>query len=103
MGGKGGGGGGGGDDSDDLAYTVLLFAAARDAVGADRVVVKLAGTDGTATVRAVVDRLMREYPPLQSLNGSVAVAVNLEFTAVDSNDPVRPADEIALIPPISGG
>ncbi|MBI1815888.1 MAG: molybdopterin converting factor subunit 1 [Deltaproteobacteria bacterium] len=54
-----------------------------------------------ATVREVLDHLCREFPPLVALRPSVSVAVNREY--VDPDHVLTDGDEIALIPPVSGG
>jgi molybdopterin synthase catalytic subunit len=54
-------------------------------------------------LRAVdVYRLLCEkYPAMAGLNGSLMYAVNAEY--VDADTPLREGDELALIPPVSGG
>jgi molybdopterin converting factor subunit 1 len=42
-----------------------------------------------------------KYPSLSGLNGSLRYAVNGEYA--DSKHPVGEGDEVALIPPVSGG
>jgi MoaE-MoaD fusion protein len=49
----------------------------------------------------VYQALCVEYPSLTGLNGSVRFAVNGEY--VDGGHPVGDGDEVALIPPVSGG
>ena len=69
---------------------------------------ELAGTRETEVeigegLRAVdVYRLLcDEYPAMAGLNGSLMYAVNAEY--VDAEVPLREGDELALIPPVSGG
>jgi molybdopterin converting factor subunit 1 len=54
-----------------------------------------------ATVRDLVDQLCREHPPLAGVRGALRVAVNQEY--VDAQHPLSDNDEVALIPPVSGG
>jgi molybdopterin converting factor subunit 1 len=75
---------------------VLLFARAKDLVGADRVEVADA-----ATVGEVRRRLSERYPKLASLLEKSAFAVDDEF-AEDATLIPRGA-EVALLPPVSGG
>jgi molybdopterin converting factor subunit 1 len=77
---------------------VRLFAGARDAVGAGARTVSL--PDG-ATAGAVLAQLVREYPALARLARVAKLAVNGEY--VDGDAPVRPGDEVAILPPVSGG
>ncbi|GAB7388858.1 hypothetical protein BSNK01_26960 [Bacillaceae bacterium] len=54
-----------------------------------------------ATVGALKEKISREYPVLASLVPQSVVSVNLEYAAPDQV--VKEGDEIALIPPVSGG
>lgn len=80
--------------------TVKLFAILREKAGVGEIEVPL---NGSNTVRDLLDRLQRDYPAIAPLIASIEprVAVNHEF--VNSSDPVSDTDEIALIPPVSGG
>jgi molybdopterin synthase catalytic subunit/molybdopterin converting factor small subunit len=78
--------------------TVRLFASYREAVGRAVVEVPLDdGADGQALWAALVMR----YPALRSLPAPAGYAVNDEY--VRSPRPFRESDEIAVIPPVSGG
>lgn len=74
---------------------VLLFAKLREIAGADRVQVS-AGTAGD-----VRRRLAERFPEMVSLLARSPIAVNREFA--DDSTALRPGDEIAIIPPVSGG
>ncbi len=76
----------------------MTFAWARDAVGAGELQLDL--PDG-ATVAEVMRRLSEDHPRLAERSGALTVAVNQEF--VGSEYAVQEGDEVALIPPISGG
>lgn len=54
-----------------------------------------------ATVQAVWELLKRDYPELATLERSVAFAVAQEY--VDKYYPLQDNDELAFIPPVSGG
>ena len=75
---------------------VLLFARARDLVGADHVEVGDAATVGTLR-RELVSR----YPHLAGLLEKSAFAINDEFA--DDAASIPPGAEVALLPPVSGG
>ncbi len=76
--------------------TIRLFAAAREAAGTDRDTL-----DGT-TVRAVLDAAVARYGPgFGALLGSCRVWVNGE--PAEDADAVTDADEVAVLPPVSGG
>jgi MoaE-MoaD fusion protein len=53
------------------------------------------------SVEDVYRALCVEYPSLGGMNGSVRFAVNGEY--VEPGHPVGEGDEVALIPPVSGG
>ncbi|MEO8603378.1 MAG: molybdopterin converting factor subunit 1 [bacterium] len=54
-----------------------------------------------ATAADVWSALCREHPDLEPLSGSVSFAVNREY--VERLHPLHDGDELALIPPVSGG
>ncbi len=54
-----------------------------------------------ATVHDLWAALCQEYPPLAELGASISFAVNQEY--VDRNHRLSNHDEVALIPPVSGG
>ncbi len=76
--------------------TIRLFAGAREAAGTDRDTI-----DG-ATVQAVLDGAVERYgAAFAGLLGSCRVWVNGEPASPD--DAVDDADEVAVLPPVSGG
>lgn len=79
-------------------FRILLFAGLRDALGAESI--SLDAT-GIATVNDLVTKLSVQNPGLESWVKISRVAVNQSF--VHSDQPIDPACEIALIPPVSGG
>ena len=78
--------------------SVLLFAAAREAAGTGRV--QLPFREGL-TAREVWSGLMEEKPALKALDSSVSIAVNQRFVARET--PLADGDEVAILPPVSGG
>ena len=78
--------------------TVLLFAAAREAAGQGRI--EIERTPGL-TAAAVWDELVRRHPALAAHSASVSVAVNHRFRPRDIR--LEPGDELAFLPPVSGG
>lgn len=79
---------------------ILLFGVTRDIVGANRL--SLAGkcNPSPGTVKELRQCLVDNYPELGKLS-SLAVAVNKTYAR--EGDPLNETDEIALIPPVSGG
>jgi molybdopterin synthase catalytic subunit len=76
-----------------MRVQIRLFAALRDRAGADEVTLELA--DGALVSDALAE--------LRWLTGeaSVVMAVNREYATADLT--LQPDDELALIPPVSGG
>jgi len=77
---------------------VLLFGIAKDIVGASQLV--LSELERPSSVAALKTKLSEEYPGFEKLS-SVAVAVNSEYANDDV--PLGRNDEVAIIPPVSGG
>ena len=75
-----------------------MFASFREAVGAGSVRLELGPQP---TVRELIDALRREHPQLGPALDSAMVAVNLEYVGSDYR--LDEGDEVALIPPVSGG
>ncbi len=76
---------------------VLLFGIARDLAGQSSVLVPLAPDTRVSDMLTTVHE---QYPALLSIR-SILVAVNGEYAEADQ--PLTVLDEIALIPPVSGG
>ena len=76
---------------------VTLFGIAREIVGQPSL--RLTVPEGQSAQGLLADLHVR-YPELARLS-SLAVAVNNEYAADDT--PLHERDEIALIPPVSGG
>ena len=77
--------------------TILFFGRLRDALGTNALIAALPeGVDDTDGLRAW---LGREHPALRE--ASVRIAVNAELSP--GNAPVADGDEIAFLPPMSGG
>jgi molybdopterin converting factor subunit 1 len=80
-----------------MSVTVLLFASYADALGASSVQLEL---PERATVSDVLADLRRR-PGADRLPPAPLVAVNQRYANAAS--PVRPGDEVAVIPPVAGG
>jgi MoaE-MoaD fusion protein len=74
-----------------VVVTVRLFAGLRERAGADRVQVELPDGARVADLLAAMEVAPR----------SCVVAINREYA--DDRAPVREGDEVALVPPVSGG
>lgn len=77
---------------------VILFAAARDLLGKSSVPIEL---EEGATIAELKSELVRFYPALNDLVGRSAFAVDQVYA--DDEMVVGQGQEIAMIPPVSGG
>ena len=81
-----------------ININVRLFASLRDKVGKDLLEFRLpAGSSVSSFVRL----FNLKYSTTCSLDASIMVAVNEEYA--DSSLVLKNGDEVALIPPVSGG
>ncbi len=82
--------------------TLLYFASLREALGCSREQVALGS--GNATVSTVVDDLRRRgsrWTEAFAPGKSWRVAVNQHMATLAT--PIRPGDEVAFFPPVTGG
>ena len=84
--------------SEIVPVRVLLFAAARDIAGAGEVVVDV---PAVPTVGMLRKSLAIAVPALEPLLKRSAIAVNQDFA--DDRRIIGYTDEVAVIPPVSGG
>ena len=80
--------------------TILLFGIAKDIVGSSTLSMPVAKSVKIKTVGELKSYLAGAYPELTRLS-SLAVAVNNNYATDDAE--INSFDEIALIPPVSGG
>ena len=80
-----------------MQIRVDLFGVTRDIVGGAHLQYEAAGP---VSVKALLADLKGRYPALGRLS-SLAVAVNSEYA--DGDLQLAESDEVALIPPVSGG
>ena len=77
---------------------IRLFARLREMAGAGELQREM--PDG-ATASDAWGALVREFPPLADYSRNVACAVNEEYARLTA--PLKDGDEIAFLPPVSGG
>lgn len=80
-----------------MTVRVLFFASLRERAGRAELAREIGG--GT-TAGALLEALRRDFPALEG-SGRLAIAVNSEYA--DPERVLRDGDEVALIPPVSGG
>ena len=81
-----------------MRVTVRLFARLRDIAGAAELAREV---DPGATIGSVWRLLAAEYPALQPYERSISSAVNADYARMDT--PLADGDEVAFLPPVSGG
>ncbi len=89
-------------DRDRPAVTILYFAWLRERTG--RAEEQLALPAGVGDVGALIERLVAQSPGHAAAfenRRTVRCAVNQDFA--DLATPVRPGDEVAFFPPVTGG
>lgn len=77
---------------------VRLFGAVREIVGSEELVMD---PGGPVTTQALLEDLIARHPPLAEWRDHLRIAVNYEYTPGGAT--VSPGDEVAVIPPVSGG
>ena len=81
-----------------MRVTVRLFARLRDIAGSAELTREVAAG---ATIASVWQQLARDFPELAAYERSISSAVNADYARMDRE--VRDGDEIAFLPPVSGG
>lgn len=80
-----------------MVFQLLLFGITKDIIGNSPFEYNLKGEN---TAGNLMQQLSSQYPVLKELN-SIALAVNGEYATNETI--IQEGDEIALIPPVSGG
>lgn len=86
------------DPQDMRAVRALYFAAARERVGAQEERLLISHPYLLTTLKSLI---YQRHPELEPLDSYLRWAVNQRF--VEEDQELRAGDEVALIPPISGG
>lgn len=81
-----------------MRVTVRLFGPLRDLAGAGDLECEVADN---ARVGDVWQALVQRHAALAAFGRALSSAVNLDYVRMDA--PVREGDEVAFLPPVSGG
>ncbi|KAA3615403.1 MAG: MoaD/ThiS family protein [Calditrichaeota bacterium] len=81
-----------------MKVDVLFFAILRDISQSDKIEMEL---DNEMTIAEFFTQLCETFPKLEKYASIVSFAINSEYC--DRTQMIHDGDEIALIPPISGG
>jgi len=77
---------------------VRVFGPLRDITGTDSIILELP-SPGTGV--QAFESLATLFPAIRKWEGSVKIAVNLEYASLDTR--LQPDDEVCFLPPVSGG
>jgi len=80
------------------SLSIKLFASLRQAMNSDEIKIDI---DNEITVLQMKEIIFETFPNLKKLNIPFFVAVNHKY--VTDSDVITINDEVALIPPVSGG
>ena len=81
-----------------MRVTIRLFARLRDLAGSGELV---RDVPSPATVQTIWRELVAEMPDLGDYEKTMSVAVNADYARMSA--PVSEGDEVAFLPPVSGG
>ncbi|MBR62355.1 MAG: molybdopterin synthase sulfur carrier subunit [Dehalococcoidia bacterium] len=81
-----------------ISINIKPFARYREIIGEKDIVMNL--PEGSSVSDLITD-LVNKYPYLKPIESKIVVAVNYEYQ--DHDHLLRSNDEVALIPPVSGG
>jgi len=87
-----------GESGHDKAVRILFFAQLKDATNCDSVEI---GFSSSVTADELWTELLKKFPGLAGHRSSVRLSRNFEYTSAATR--FSNADEVALIPPVSGG
>lgn len=85
--------------SEPVTVNVKLFAMVREIVGQEEILLTVSGNP--PTVQLVREHLLSEYPALLPLLPFSQISVNEEIQPDDAI--LSQGDEVAVLPPVSGG
>ena len=81
-----------------MRVTIRLFARLRDLAGSGELV---RDVPAPATVQTIWKGLVADMPGLGAYEKTMSVAVNADYARMSA--PVSDGDEVAFLPPVSGG
>ena len=86
------------DIQDNDKIKVKLFAILRERVGESEITITV---PTGITVNYLNSEILKKYPQLKSFSNKFVTSVNCKFTTGDTV--ITSKDEVAILPPVSGG
>ena len=84
----------------ECGITVLFFARGRELAGVSEIQVELHKAPDTSQL---IKHLLLEYPRLSEIMRSTVLSLNQEYLDPQQVVTLKDGDEVAVIPPVSGG
>ena len=84
-----------------ITLKVKSFAILKDIIGTQQITLQLPRRDEGTTVADLRTRILELYPEISAQGIPIGIAVNAKMA--NDNSVINDFDEIALLPPISGG
>lgn len=84
--------------AEEITVKIKLFAIFQEVIGQEEISLGLALS---STVADALEVILQQYPSLEKWRSHLRYGVNLEF--VSSEHLLQAGDELAFIPPVSGG
>jgi molybdopterin converting factor subunit 1 len=81
-----------------VRISILYFATVKDATGIRMESIDLSND---TSIREMLSKISIIYPKLKHILNNIQISVN--YRIVDLNTVLKEGDEVALLPPISGG
>ncbi len=81
-----------------ISIRLKFFAYARELVGRKEITFEI---ESDATVKNLMEQILMEYPSLREIHDHIIIAVNKNTCKSDRR--LKDGDEVAILPPVSGG
>jgi molybdopterin converting factor subunit 1 len=81
-----------------ISITILYFARVKDITGVKKETMDL---PPNTSIKKLLAKISLSYPDIESILNVVKISVN--YKIIDMNTILKDGDEVALLPPVSGG
>jgi molybdopterin converting factor subunit 1 len=81
-----------------ISITILYFARVKDITGVKKETMDL---PPNTSIKKLLAKISLSYPDIKSILNVVKISVN--YKIIDMNTILKDGDEVALLPPVSGG